>query len=107
MKFYSEVLDKMFDSESDCIKAEWDAKKKENDKIFEQEKAAAKKELDAEVEKLTKKTMEYFNKYEKDWAPVAEAILSRSFGQKEGRVERKAVNKTETDFTNLLESFLK
>ena len=51
--------------------------------------------------------MEYFNKYEKDWAPVAEAILSRSFGQKEGRVERKAVNKTETDFTNLLESFLK
>ena len=53
MKFYSEVLDKMFDSEAACIEAECDAKKKENDKIkFEHEKAAAKKALDAEVEKL-------------------------------------------------------
>ncbi len=106
MKFYSEVLDKMFDSEAACIEAECDAKKKENDKIkFEQEKAAAKKALDAEVEKLSKQTMEYFNKYEKEFAPIAEAILARSFGQKGRSVERKVVN--DTDFTKLLESFLK
>lgn len=106
MKFYSEVLDKMFDTESACVEAEWEAKKEENDKIkFEQEKAAAKKALDAEVEKLSKQTMAYFNKYEKEFAPIAEAILARSFGQKGRSVERKVVN--DTDFTKLLESFLK
>lgn len=106
MKFYSELLDKMFDSEAACIEAECDAKKKENEKFkFEQEKAAARKALEAEVENLTKKTIEYFNKYEKDWAPLAKTVLTRDLGQKERRVERKIVN--EADFTKLLESFLK
>lgn len=105
MKFYSEILDKMFDSEAACVKAECDAKKKENDRIkFEQEKAAAKKDLEEGLEMLTKKTIEYFNKYETNLAPFAETLLS-SAGQKERRVERKVMS--ETDFINLLESFLK
>lgn len=51
MKFYSEKLNKLFDSQADCEKAEFQAKEQENrEKILAERKAAelkAKKEQEA------------------------------------------------------------
>lgn len=103
MKFYSETLDKFFDSEKACIEAEVDAKRKADE--FEKEKAAAQAKLERETDRLTEMYVEYLKKYESD-SPLIQLFTS---------LEKAAVKKPQTpvkkmsedEFVSLLDSFLK
>lgn len=120
MKFYSEILDKFFDSEKECVEAEFDSKKKkaeaeaeekrrqeaEKRKLFEAEKALAKANLEKKIEALNKELIEYIKKYEKEnlWlADLVEATLE-SPSQKEKRPAATPI--TRNEFERILKDFL-
>jgi len=66
MKFYSETLNKLFDSSEECAKAEADYKKKlEEKKAAEQKKAETRKARAQEVEDAMKAAAEARANYEK------------------------------------------
>jgi hypothetical protein len=103
MKFYSETLDKFFDSEKACIEAEVDAKRKADE--FEKEKAAAQAKLERETDRLTEMYVEYLKKYEGD-SPLIQ--LFTSLEKANIRKPQTSVKKmSEDEFVSLLDSFLK
>lgn len=106
MKFYSEVLDKFFDSEKACIEAEINAKRKADE--FEKEKAAAQAKLERETDRLTEMFVEYLKKYESD-SPLIQFFTNVE--KEKANVVRKPqtpIKKmSEDEFVNLLDSFLK
>ena len=64
MKYYSEVLKKIFDSEDECAKAEEaQAKKEEEAKLAAERKAKERKERAAEVETAMKEMQNAINHY--------------------------------------------
>lgn len=74
MKYYSDVLDKFFDSEDECIKAEQDVLDKSKKameranrevelKAFRKDVTRLRKELDCALEKFYAAQHEYFNDY--------------------------------------------
>lgn len=117
MKFYSEFLDEFFDSEKECLEAEFDRKRKQKEaeerrnkeaerRKFEAEKAIAKANLEKKVEALNKELIEYIRKYEKEnlWlADLAEATLE-SPSQKEKRPAATPI--TRNEFERILKDFL-
>ena len=103
MKFYSETLDKFFDSEKACIEAEVDAKRKADE--FEKEKAAAQAKLERETDRLTEMYVEYLKKYEGD-SPLIQ--LFTSLEKANIKKPQTSVKKmSEDEFVSLLDSFLK
>lgn len=121
MKFYSEFLDEFFDSEKECIEAEFDRKKKQKEaeekrnkeaerRKFEAEKAVAKANLEKKIEALNKEVIEYVRTYEKEnpWlADLVEAIFEQS-SEKKTREEKRptATPITRNEFVKILEGFL-
>jgi hypothetical protein len=117
MKFYSEVLDEFFDSEKECVEAEFDSKKKEAEaeekrrkeaerRKFEAEKAIAKANLEKKIEALNKEVIEYVKTYENEtpWlADLVEAVLEPP-SQKEKRPAATPI--TSNEFEKILEGFL-
>ena len=114
MKFYSEVLDEIFDSEKECIEAELKKKTEAEEKRkaaeekrrFEAEKAFAKANLEKKIEALNKELVEYIKKYEKEnlWlADFAEAILE---SPSQGKKRPAATPITSNEFEKILEGFL-
>lgn len=105
MKFYSETLDKFFDSEKACIEAEVDAKRKADE--FEKEKAAAQAKLERETDRLTEMYVEYLKKYEGD-SPLIQLFTSLEKEKANIRKPQTSVKKmSEDEFVSLLDSFLK
>ena len=81
MKYYSDVLDKFFDSVNECIKAEHDALKKSKEAIERADREAElkalrkdvtrlRKELDCALEKFYAAQHEYFNDYNRLYPSV-------------------------------------
>ena len=59
MKFYSEVLDKFFETEKDCINAETESKRKQEAEAKEKEKLANERKARAkEIDEARKKLIE-------------------------------------------------
>lgn len=108
MKFYSEILDEFFDSEKECIEAEFDAKKKKDEQSkFEKEKIAARANLEKKIDDIVQETIAYFKKYESDtpWmADFAEKVLKP---QEKVSKRPAATPITQDEFQKLLSSFLK
>ena len=86
MKFYSEVLDKFFDTEKDCVNAETESKRKqeaeakEKEKLANERKARA-KEIDEARNKLIKKKKHYnklIDDFVKDYNSYHYSIVSSS-----------------------------
>ena len=67
MRYYSEELKKFYDTEAECIKAEADAKK------LEEEKENRKREVDEAV----KRTIKLLKQYNKDYKEAYVVSLSR------------------------------
>ena len=121
MKFYSEFLDEFFDSEKECLEAEFDRKKKQKEaeekrnkeaerRKFEAEKAIAKANLEKKIEALNKEVIEYVRTYEKEnpWiADLVEAILEQPSEKKTREEKRPAATPiTRNEFVKILEGFL-
>lgn len=121
MKFYSEVLDEFFDSEKECVEAEFDSKKKEAEaeekrrkeaerRKFEADKAIAKANLEKKIEALNKEIVEYVRTYENEnplLADLVEAILGQPLEKKIREEKRPAATPiTRDEFGKILESFL-
>jgi hypothetical protein len=121
MKFYSEVLDEFFDSEKECVEAEFDSKKKEAEaeekrrkeaerRKFEADKAIAKANLEKKIEALNKEIVEYVRTYENEnplLADLVEAILGQPLEKKTREEKRPAATPiTRDEFGKILESFL-
>lgn len=117
MKFYSEILDKFFDSEKECVEAESDSKKKKAEaeekrrkELFEAEKAFAKARLEDKIQALNKEVVEYVRTYEKEnpWlADLVEAILEQPSEKKIKEEKRPAATPiTRDEFGKILEGFL-
>lgn len=121
MKFYSELLDEIFDSEKECLEAEFDRKKKQKEaeekrnkeaerRKFEAEKAIAKASLEKKIEALNKEVIEYVRTYEKEtpWlADLVEIILEQPSEKKTKEEKRPAATPiTRNEFAKILEGFL-
>lgn len=114
MKFYSEVLDEIFDSEKECIEAELKKKTEAEEKRkeaeekrrFEAEKAIAKANLEEKIQALNKEVIEYVKTYENEnplLVDLVEAVLE-SPSQKEKRPAATPI--TSNEFEKILEGFL-
>lgn len=122
MKFYSETLDKFFDSEKECIEAELDNEKKKKKEAeekrrkeleermeqhkFNAEKALAKQNLEKKINVLNKELIEYIKKYEKEnlWlADLVETVLESPSQEKKRPA---ATPITSNEFERILKDFL-
>ena len=75
MKFYSEVLDKFFETEKDCINAETESKRKQEAEAKEKEKLAnERKAREKEIDEARKVLIEA----EKDYNSYHYSIVSSS-----------------------------
>lgn len=121
MKFYSEFLDEFFDSEKECLEAEFDRKRKQKEaeekrnkeaerRKFEADKAIAKANLEKKIEALNKEVVEYIRTYENEnplLADLVEAILGQPLEKKTREEKRPAATPiTRDEFGKILESFL-
>ncbi len=114
MKFYSEVLDEIFDSEKECIEAELKKKTEAEEKRkeaeekrrFEAEKAIAKANLEEKIQALNKEILKYVKTYENEnplLVDLVEAVLE-SPSQKEKRPVATPI--TSNEFERILKDFL-
>ena len=118
MKFYSEVLDEIFDSEKECLEAELDRKRKQKEaeekrnkeaeekRRFEAEKAFAKANLEKKIQALNKEVIEYVKTYENEnpfLVSLVEALLEPP-SQKEKRPTATPI--TSNEFERILKDFL-
>lgn len=122
MKFYSEFLDEFFDSEKECLEAEFDRKRKQKEaeekrnkeaerRKFEAEKAIAKANLEKKIQALNEEVIEYIKKYEKEtpWLADLVEVILESPSEKKTKEEKKpaATSITRNEFEKILEGFLK
>ena len=127
MKFYSEILDKFFDSEQACLFAEKAQKEKElkerqaalaateAKKKFLAEKKAAKEKLEKAIDETLQLTIDYLEKYENDsiWGSAVARELKNTMsltGDKDKSwilYKKNPSTSSANAFSSILESFLK
>jgi len=132
MKFYSEILDKFFDSEQACLFAEKAQKEKElkerqaalaateAKKKFLAEKKVAKEKLEKAIDEALQLTIDYLEKYENDsiWGSAVAQELKNTMSSTDDKDKswifyKKNPNPSISSanafnsFNSILESFLK